>query len=85
MTYRIIFSELAEKKFYSLSKAVQGQIIKRLDKAKENPKLFVKGLTGIKHFRLRAGNYRVIVDIDERSGLIMVLDLGHRSEIYKKK
>lgn len=85
MSYKIIFSELAEKAFYSLDKAVQAQILKRLDKAAQNPRAFVKGLTGIKYLSLRAGDYRAIVDIDEKASLIMVLDVGHRKKIYKKR
>ena len=85
MSYRIIFSELAEKRFYNLDKTVQEQMAKRLSKAADNPRMFVKGLTGIKHLSLRAGDYRAIVDIDESSKLIMVLDVGHRREVYKKR
>jgi mRNA interferase RelE/StbE len=84
MSYRIIFSELAERRFCGLDKKVREQITKRLSKAAINPKPFVKGLTGIKYLSLRVGDYRVIMDIDESSKLIMVLDVGHRRDIYRK-
>ncbi|MDE1856598.1 MAG: type II toxin-antitoxin system RelE/ParE family toxin [Candidatus Micrarchaeota archaeon] len=82
MSYQIIFSELAERRFYDLSRDAQIQIAKRLSKAKEDPRPFTKGLTGVRHLVLRAGDYRVIIDLDDKNKVIMVLDMGHRREIY---
>ncbi len=84
MAYKVIFSKLAEKAFLGLSKTFQMQIAKRLNLAAENPKPFVKKLTGLSELSLRAGDYMLIVNIDETAKLIMVLDVGHRREIYKK-
>lgn len=39
-------------------------------------------LTGI--WRLRVGNWRVIIDVQRDELVVLALDLGHRSTIYEK-
>jgi mRNA interferase RelE/StbE len=36
-------------------------------------------------YRIRVGNYRVIYDINDGELTILVVEIGHRKEIYKKK
>lgn len=33
-------------------------------------------------YRLRVGNYRVLFDVDNKRGLIIVLKVQHRSQVY---
>ncbi|MDR3490498.1 MAG: type II toxin-antitoxin system RelE/ParE family toxin [Gammaproteobacteria bacterium] len=35
-------------------------------------------------WRIRVGNYRVIYEIKDQICYILVLDVGHRKEIYKQ-
>ncbi len=41
-------------------------------------------LRGREGWRLRVGDYRVIYEIDDESRRIVVLDIGHRREIYRR-
>ena len=34
-------------------------------------------------YRLRVGNYRVLFDVDNKRGLIIVLKVQHRSQVYR--
>jgi mRNA interferase RelE/StbE len=36
-------------------------------------------------FRLRSGAYRIVYQVDGRRLLILVLKIGNRKEIYRKK
>ncbi|NDJ23772.1 type II toxin-antitoxin system RelE/ParE family toxin [Nostoc sp. B(2019)] len=38
-----------------------------------------------KGYRIRVGDYRIIYDIIDDILLIIIVDLGHRSNIYKDK
>ena len=51
----------------------------------ENPRLHGKGLVGDKsgEWRYRIGNYRIICEIQEKEIVVLVLEIGHRREIYK--
>jgi mRNA interferase RelE/StbE len=51
----------------------------------ENPRQHGKGLSGNQSgkWRYRVGDYRLIADISENTVTILVLDIGHRSKIYR--
>lgn len=50
----------------------------------EDPRLHGKGLTADRsgQWRCRVGDYRIIADIQDNKVIILVLTIGHRSEIY---
>jgi mRNA interferase RelE/StbE len=81
--YLIEFSQTAEKQLYKLAREIQVRIISSLERIKVRPYTHVKKLTGYPYFRLRVGDYRVIIDIQENKLIIFVIELGHRSKIYK--
>ncbi len=81
--FEIEFSESAEKQLYKLEKQVQIRIVSTLDRIRIRPYPFVKKLVGSPYFRLRVGDYRVILDIKDYKLIIFVIELGHRSNIYK--
>lgn len=44
----------------------------------------VKKLSGVDNaWRIRIGDYRVIYEIDDRALTVLVVDVGHRREIYR--
>ena len=42
-----------------------------------------KKLAGSPYWRIRVGNYRVIYEIDDTELTVTVLEVGHRSDIYR--
>ena len=50
----------------------------------ENPRLYGKGLTANKvgQWRYRIGDYRLIAEIEDKEITILIVNIGHRSEIY---
>jgi len=81
--FEIEFSKSAEKQLLKLEKDIQKRVISTLERIRIRPYPHVKKLVGSPYFRLRVGNYRVILDIRENKLLIFVVELGHRSNIYK--
>ena len=84
MSYEIVFSDKAFKQLKKLENDIQERIIKVLERIRIRPESFVTKIVGDPGFRLRVGEYRVIVDIDNDKLLILVIMIGHRSKIYKK-
>ena len=89
MPWRIEVKPTAEKHYLKLDKKARQRIKKALQELEkeENP-LFhhnVKPLTGQLQgdYRLRVGDYRVILDIDKGKLIVIVLKVGHRKNIYK--
>jgi len=54
----------------------------KLSLAKERPSYFCERLSGVTLYKVRVGDYRIIVEIT--SGVIDVLKVDHRSRIYER-
>ena len=80
--YEIVFSDKAKKQFLKLEKDIQRRIISSLDRIKLRPEVYVTKLVGETAYRLRVGDYRIIMDIDKGKLIILVIKVGHRKNIY---
>ena len=81
--YSILFSDLALKQIKKVPLEIRKRIINFLERSRIRPHSFVKKLVGNNFFRLRVGDYRVIVDIQNDKMIVYVIELGHRKNIYK--
>lgn len=83
MGYDVIWSKKAYKQLNDFEPTISKRIYKKVDELSENfrPRK-VKKVRGIDVFRLRVGDYRVLLDIDKDK--IIILKVAHRSNIYKK-
>jgi len=82
MTYEIIFSDKALRQLKNLEKNVQERIIAVLERIRIRPETYVTKLVGDPGYKLRVGDYRVIMDIDNKIIRILILKVGHRKNIY---
>ena len=82
MTYTIVFSKKASNQLKKLDKTTQERIFKALERIRIRPEKYVQKLVGSSEFRLRVGDYRLILDIDKERIQILVLKIGHRKNIY---
>jgi mRNA interferase RelE/StbE len=86
MSWKIIFTKKAQKQINNLDKSVQSRIKKAiLEKLMINPDLFIEPLTGdfTGYYKFRIGDYRLICSKENEELTIIVIELGHRSEVYK--
>lgn len=83
MSYEITFTDTSRRQFRKLERDVQERIIKALERIRIRPESYVKKLVGDPGYRLRVGDYRVILDIQKSELIILVIKIGHRKNIYK--
>ena len=87
MRWQIEFEKTALDTLKKLDKPIRTQIEKYLDKLAEieNPRQRGKGLTGSRsgQWRYRVGDYRLICEIRDEVLVVLVLEIGHRSNIYR--
>lgn len=87
--YQVRFGKRAQSKLkkmdFNTAKIIMAWINKNLVDC-ENPFLYGKSLKGNmkEKWRYRIGEYRLICNIDEKEIIILVLEVGHRKDIYKK-
>ncbi len=84
MAYEIIFSDKALRELKKLEKNTQERIIAALERIRIRPEVYVTKLVGDPGYKLRIGDYRVIMDIDNKQLKILVLKVGHRKNVYKR-
>ena len=88
MNYKLVFTDRAKKQLKKLDKHTAALIIGWLEKNIENcdnPRIHCKGLVENKsgQWRYRIGDYRVICEIQDEEIIVLVLEVGHRREIYE--
>jgi len=82
--YTVILSQNAKKFLRKLEKQKKERIIAVLERCRMRPYAHVKKLVNSPYFRLRAGDYRIIIRIKDNKLLILVIKIAHRKEIYKE-
>lgn len=88
MVWQIEFSPKADKNFEKLDRQIKKKITVYLREKiapLENPRMRGEGLTANKAglWRYRVGDYRIICQIIDDRLIILVIETGHRSKIYK--
>ncbi|MDH6237120.1 type II toxin-antitoxin system RelE/ParE family toxin [Cryobacterium sp. CG_9.6] len=82
-TYRIEVRPAALKALRSIHPTEQARIRGAIALLGEDPRPpGAKALQGRPGFRVRVGNYRIIYTLDEGVLLVVVVTLGHRSDVY---
>ncbi len=90
MKYSVVFSTRAKKNLKKLDKHIAKQITAWLREnleGCEDPRAHGKALTANRsgQWRYRVGDYRILAEIQDDTVLILLLDIGHRREIYTEK
>lgn len=85
--YKVEYTGRAIKELQKLDKYTRQMIYSWIGKnlvCCENPKLHGKPLTANRkgQWRYRVGDYRLIAEIQEDRIVILILTVGHRSEVY---
>jgi mRNA interferase RelE/StbE len=87
-TWRIEITRAATKQITKLDRAGQKAILKFLRERLstiENPRQWGTALQGEKRglWRYRVGDYRLICDIQDEKVVVLVLEVGHRKDVYR--
>ena len=88
MTYHVEFTKQALKDIKKLDKPTSALILSWIRKNLEgcdDPRRHGKGLTANRsgEWRYRIGDYRLLAEIQDGRLIILMLTVGHRSEVYK--
>ena len=59
------------------------RIDKKLHEISDDPFLYVTKIVGLEFYKLRLGEYRVLMSISKNSLIIMVVEISHRRNVYK--
>ncbi|MDD5231419.1 MAG: type II toxin-antitoxin system RelE/ParE family toxin [Candidatus Marinimicrobia bacterium] len=85
--YSVIFLEEATKELSQIDPIWQKRILNKIKILSADPKILANNIKKLKgkyqeYYRLRIGDYRVIYSQENDRLLIVIIRIGHRSEIY---
>lgn len=89
MAWTIEYADSALKKLRKLDRSVAKAILEYMDErvaTLDDPKSLGKKLLGPRYgvyWRYRVGDVRIICDIKDEKLTILVVEVGHRKEIYR--
>ncbi|UCD92307.1 MAG: type II toxin-antitoxin system RelE/ParE family toxin [Methanobacteriota archaeon] len=84
MTFEIIWSDSAVRQLKKLERAIAKRIFDAVTKLEKDPTRWVSRIVNSPYFRLRVGDFRVIIDIQKRELRVLVLKVGHRRSVYSQ-
>jgi mRNA interferase RelE/StbE len=81
MTYQILLHPKAGRALKKLETKTRNSVKKKITELSNSPE---KGerLLGTTFWKLRAGNYRIIYEIETKPDRLIVLYIGHRKHVY---
>lgn len=88
MSYKVTWHEDAMEDLKRLEKTRAREIVEKVDEhLSKEPLALGKPLKGIFRgmHRYRCGDYRIIYTLDREEQRLMVLTVGHRKDVYKKR
>ncbi len=87
MSYTVQWSERAKKQLLKLDRSIAELILRWVHKNLDgctDPRRHGKALSANRagQWRYRIGDYRLIAEILDEKVVILILEVGHRSEVY---
>ena len=82
--YSLVFEKRALDFLNKLEKDIKERIWNKLQQCKEDPFRFLEHLEDIEGYKLRVGDFRLIIDVDKIAKTLDIIKIGHRKNIYEK-
>jgi mRNA interferase RelE/StbE len=84
MSWQVIWSEKSVNQLEKINKKDAQKIYDAVLDCERDPYENVLRLANSQFYRLRVGNYRVILDLQQQKMIIFVIEADNRKRIYKK-
>ncbi len=81
--YELKFDKKVIDFLNKLERSIKERIWNKLQMCKEDPFRFLEHLEEIDGYKLRVGDYRLIISVDNKTNTINIEKIGHRKNIYK--
>ena len=84
MSYLVKWNPKPLKFLEKLPKEMSARIINKLEVIKNDPFHYLEHYEGAEVYKLRIGDYRLLIDLDFTSKLLKIRILDHRSRVYER-
>jgi mRNA interferase RelE/StbE len=82
--YAVEITTYAKKQFKQIGSEAQAKLTAAIRKLANNPRPhgYIK-MKGREAYRIKVGDYRIIYEIHDQQLLVLVVEMGHRRDIYE--
>ncbi len=83
--YRVTLAPAAARRLHKLDHVARRRVQAAIELLTENPRppAAKRLVGGSGEWRVRTGDYRIIYEIHDSQLIVLVLQLGHRRDVYK--
>jgi mRNA interferase RelE/StbE len=83
-SYELLIRRSAAKELEALPLKDRKRIAAKIQALSLNPRpQGVEKLSGEEKYRLRQGDYRLLYEIDDPAGVVTLVRIGHRRDVYR--
>ncbi len=82
MTFELRYTEPALKDLKKLEYIIKDRIIAALERIRIRPQDYVTKLVGDPRYKLRVGDYRILIEINNDQQILLVHRIRHRKNVY---
>ena len=83
--YRVVFRKSVARDLRRVPNRDLRKILASIDSLSENPRpVGVDNLSGKERYRVRQGDYRIIYEIRDEEVIVVVVQVGHRKDVYRR-
>ena len=84
MNYTIKWNSKPLKFIEKLPKEISVRIVEKLEKITDDPFRYLEHYEGADVYKLRIGDYRLLIDIDFTNRILKIRVFDHRSRVYER-
>lgn len=83
-SYSLLIKPSAVKELEALPTKDRRKIVTRIEGLASEPRPHgCEKLSGLEQYRVRQGDYRVVYGVDDDAGVVLVVKIGHRRDVYR--
>ena len=83
MAFGIEWKVRAMEDMKALDRKTQERVVEKLELISDSPHRYLDWLKAYGVYKLRVGDYRIFIDLNQKDRFIEVLTIKHRSKAYK--
>ena len=83
MKFEIVWPDSVLEELAKLDRSIAKRIFDAVGRLENNPSRWVSRIVNSPYYKMRVGDYRVILDIQGKQLRVLVVRVGHRKNIYK--
>jgi mRNA interferase RelE/StbE len=84
-SYELVFKKSVAKDLRSFPKQDVKRIMQKIRSLADDPRpTGCEKLSGQERYRLRQGSYRIVYAIEDARLVVLIVTVGHRSDVYRR-